>query len=163
MLNSAQEIDKNNNLPMQTSYIQHLQPSSAFYEDIFGLGKAAKAKKEAKIDKKQAKADSIRAKAQAKLELAKLGVAPKSGAQGIIGGLLGAATQIFGGDGAAIAGAVTGNEQTEPTPMAGQPMPVLNPNEEKPKMDWKKYMPFIIGGSVLVVGVVIYFIVRKKK
>lgn len=157
ILASAQKIDNFNNQPMKTENLY--EPSKAFYEDIFGFGKTAKAKKEAKIDKKQSKADAIRAKAQAKLELAKQGIAPKSGAQGIIGGILGTATQIFGGDGASIANTVSGNDNPNPEPMLNQPMPVVT--EEKP--GFKKYLPWIIGGAVLVVGTIIFFVVRKKK
>lgn len=168
----ATEIDKLNNQTMNILSNQYNSfkgselpwyedSDTSDYDELFGLGKKAKARREEKhaikMDKKRAKneiklarADAKRSrgeaaivKATAKEVLAQQGIVDTSGVGGVIGNIV---------------DKVTGGGQSQEEPMSMQPKPT-NPKSKSKTMMW-----VAIVGGVLVVGVcVTFFFIKKRK
>lgn len=172
----AQQYDNNNsNSNFTSTMTTQANPTifdnaAPFYADMdfLGLGKNAKAKKQARIEKRQAKNENIRSKAQSRLELAKLGVSEKAlgaqNARNMLGGVLGAVTSLAGGDGAAIANTLSVQPDTsmgavDSTATYGPDPRSLPGSPDAPGI--KKYLPYIIGG-VLLLGGILFFALKKK-
>lgn len=140
------EVNGNKKADMTNSQLE--QELIAYNDSFLGLGKAAKAKKEAKAQKIRDVGQSKVLKAQAELELAKQGVA--KGLGGIGQGLLGLAQMSQGGGQEPMS---VGRESSDPAP------------DEKGKKILGMSTPVFIAvaaGTVLLIGVLVWYFGFKK-